>query len=335
MSAISYFQRFSQKENHVTNNTLLVLRHVYRSSPRKVSLLLNSLLEEEVPVGLEFRQQVRGTHSVPDALISQQPLSVFIEAKLGDALDTAQIERHLKSIKNREHSKGSAILIGLTTQRIERDIENLKKKAKADGIRLFVITYSDLAMELRKLCADHEQDLIEIVEDYQAFLAAEGLLSHVYDRMVVFPTGTSWRENVPHGLYYEPAGRSPKWNCRFLGIYHNKRVSHVGRIETVTVCRFEGGKVVVEGSELGELNDAQQSRIRQIIDDTDYYDLKDGESLRYYLVDKFVETRFIKVSPGGMRGHRFFDLSEYVGTLNLGAATTMELAAALKGKTFD
>ena len=36
MSSITDFQRFSQRETHVTNNTLLVLRHLYRVSPALV-----------------------------------------------------------------------------------------------------------------------------------------------------------------------------------------------------------------------------------------------------------------------------------------------------------
>lgn len=336
MTAVSYFQRFSQKENLITNNTLLMLSHIYRSSPRKVSLLLNALFEEEVPVGLEFRQQVHGTHSVPDALIAQQPLSVFIEAKRGGELDLGQVERHIASIENLALPKGSAILVGLTAQKIEQDVERIKNNAEAHGIRFFAITYLDLADELRKLCAEHEQDLIEIVEDYRAFLAAEGLLPQPYNWMVVFPAGTSWRENVLFGMYYEPPSRSAKWNCRFLGIYHEKIVSHVAYVQAASVCRFDNGELVVDETEHGTLTDHHRSRIRQAMETTTYYNLKDGEPLRWYLVDAFVETKFVKTSPGGMRGHRYFDLAEYVGGLNLGPETTATaVARALQDKTFE
>lgn len=60
MSRVSYFQRFSQRENHATNNTLLLLRHLYQSSPFKIGRVLTSLVEAELSIGLMFEQQIRG-----------------------------------------------------------------------------------------------------------------------------------------------------------------------------------------------------------------------------------------------------------------------------------
>ena len=77
MSQVSYFQRFSQPENHATNNTLLVLRYFYQSSPFKIQRALTSLLEADLSIGLSFQQQVRGGASVPDALIMQEPLHIY------------------------------------------------------------------------------------------------------------------------------------------------------------------------------------------------------------------------------------------------------------------
>jgi hypothetical protein len=83
MSQISYFQRFSQPENHATNNTLLVFRYFYQSSPFKIQRALTELVENDLSIGLLFQQQVRGDLSVPDALITQQPLHIYVETKRG------------------------------------------------------------------------------------------------------------------------------------------------------------------------------------------------------------------------------------------------------------
>ena len=98
MSRVSHFQRFSQPENHATNNTLLVLRHFYQSSPFKIQRVLTSLLETDLSIGLAFEQQVRGDASVPDALITQQQMRIFIETKRGGDIDPNQIRRHFESI---------------------------------------------------------------------------------------------------------------------------------------------------------------------------------------------------------------------------------------------
>ena len=336
MSSITYFQRFSQRENHVTNNTLLVLRHLYRVSPTKISLLLNALFEEEVPIGLEFQQQIHGTHSVPDALITQQPLHIFIEAKQGDALDADQLDRHIASIADQALPDGSAILIGLTRQRPpDNAIDQSRGNAQARGIRLFCLTYRELALEVEKLCAEYEQDLNEIVQDYKSFLTAEGLLTDPHRRLVVFPCGTSWRENIRFGLYYEPPSRPVKLDCRFLGIYHNKQISHIGQIDAVAVYLPDKDSFRTESVERGTLTEDQKSRIRDTIAATSYYDLN-GDDHRFYIVSQFVPTAFEKASHGGMRGHRYFDLTEYVNSGSLTSDTTADvLAAALRAKQFS
>jgi hypothetical protein len=336
MSAVSYFQKFAQKENHVTNNTLLVLRHLYRASPRKVSLLLNALFEEDVPIGLEFQQQIKAAHSVPDALIKQQPLSLFLEAKLGGALNRDQIERHLNSIKALHLPLGSAILIGLTSEQLPvEQLESLKAKAEAEGVRFYSVTYSDLASELRKLCAEYEQDLLEVIEDYEAFLNAEGLIANPYRRLVVFPCGFSWAENIRFGAYYEPPSRSDKFHCRFLGIYRHKAISHVGKIEAAAICTITEGRLQVLTQEYGEFTERHRARIQQMIEATPYYDLA-SEPHRYYVVDGFIATDFRKISSGGIRGHRYFDLGDYsTGRLPGPRTTTDDVAAMLNQQTFE
>ena len=72
MSDLNYFQIYSQPENHVTNNTLLMLRHVYRTSPLLMERLLTSLAEDDtIKVGLEFKQQQRTASQVPDGFLRQ------------------------------------------------------------------------------------------------------------------------------------------------------------------------------------------------------------------------------------------------------------------------
>lgn len=52
MASIHYFPRYSQKENMVTNNTLLLFSRLYNNSPYKFKLFMNNLLEDsEVEIG--------------------------------------------------------------------------------------------------------------------------------------------------------------------------------------------------------------------------------------------------------------------------------------------
>lgn len=178
MSRVSYFQRFSQRENHATNNTLLVLRYLYQAAPFKLEQVLGGILETTPTIGLTFDQQVKGIHSVPDALISQKPLRMFIETKLGDGLWRDQIERHIASITaNPAEQGGETYLIGLTKTPIsEAEKDSHAEYAKARGVQFRATTFTEIATLLRAACADYEPTLIAIVEDYRSFLENEGLL---------------------------------------------------------------------------------------------------------------------------------------------------------------
>lgn len=57
MSRVSYFQRFSQAENHATNNTLLMLRHIYATGPARLEHVLSDLLEDQtLEIGVTFNR---------------------------------------------------------------------------------------------------------------------------------------------------------------------------------------------------------------------------------------------------------------------------------------
>ena len=78
------FQRYGKRENQVTNNTLLMLRHLYNESPKKLNSVLSTLTDmgEDFFVGVSFNQQVKGTSSVPAAQIFQSPVSIYLGQKL-------------------------------------------------------------------------------------------------------------------------------------------------------------------------------------------------------------------------------------------------------------
>ena len=150
MTKVSYFQRFSQRENHATNNTLLVMRLFYQQSPRKLAAALSELVGEELEIGLVFEQQVRSAASTPDALISQQPLELFFETKRCGELDKKQIKRHIKSIKEADRPYSRRILIGLTRTPIsEADRNELSEQASKASITFAGMTFSGIVLALR------------------------------------------------------------------------------------------------------------------------------------------------------------------------------------------
>jgi hypothetical protein len=336
LSRVSHFQRFSQPENHATNNTLLVLRYFYQSSPFKIERVLSSLLETDLSIGLTFEQQIRGDASVPDALIAQESMKIFIETKRGGFLDADQIRRHLRSIAEHAQGRGEgAILIGLTKEPIaESDRKALAGEAAAQGVTFAAVTFSQVVEALRAQCAEYERELLSIVDDYEGYLAEEGLLEERNQWLVVFPCGTSIAENVRFGIYYEPSSRRCKRNYRFIGTYTQKTVTYVGTVEAIAVASFEGGEFgFVEES--GTLDDDRRKRIVDTVEQTPYYELKSSPH-RYYLVDSFVPTNARKVSAGGIMGMRYLDLTKLAPVYNPRKNySSAELATLLKTATWE
>jgi hypothetical protein len=336
LSRISHFQRFSQRENHTTNNTLLLLRYFYESDPFKLQNVLSSILETDLSIGLEFEQQIRGDASIPDALITQEPMRIFIETKRGGELDSEQIRRHLRSIAadSRTSHGDNPILIGLTKESIgELECRALTAEAVKQGIKFAVVTFSQIADALRAQCKEFDRELVSMVEDYDEYLTEEGLSAGRNQWLTVVPCGTSIAENVHFGLYYEPPSRPSKRNYRFIGLYTMKSVTYVGALEAVAVASF-GKNGITFTEEAGRLTDDHRRRITAAINETKYYDLK-ANPHRFYLVDSFKETDARKTSPQGIWGMRRLDLSEMIPDYNPHRKyTTQELAAALRGTTW-
>jgi hypothetical protein len=323
---VSYFQRFSQAENHATNNTLLLLRYFYQSSPVKIQRALTEIIETDLSIGLSFQQQIRGGFSVPDGLITQEALRIFLETKRGGNLDADQIKRHLQSI-SKNSTRGGDILIGLTKERIaETDRKKLGEKATAHGIAFAAMTFSQIAEVLRGLCAPHESELLAIIEDYESYLSAEGLMEERDKWLVVFPCGETIAKNARFGLYFEPSSRLCK-RCCFIGLYKQKVVAYIGKVEAIAVVSFIGSDVDFVQEE-GTLTDEHRRRIKEVAD------LKNVPH-RYYLVDHFAGTDLKKTSPGSIMGFRYLDLSKLLPSFNPRRDySTDEMAAALKGGTW-
>lgn len=336
MSRVSYFQRFSQRENHTTNNTLLALRHIYEASPFRAQELLISLLDISFSIGLSFDQQVRGSASVPDAVISQEALRIFVETKRGGSLDEAQIAAHVETIEAQRFI-GRRILVGVTKERLAADqFDRCRKLADAAEVTFAAVTFSQIAESLRRDAESHNRDLIAMVEDYDSFIESEGLLEDRARWLPIYPCGDSLAENSRFSLYFEPRSRPSKAKSNYFGVYASKQVRLVGRVETVIICRPNATNTDLEFEwEAGApLTEAHCTRIRAAIDATPYYDLKEEEN-RYYLADRLVETRLYKISPQGVPGYRNLDLKELIDNFRSDAnLSSEELAAALDGKTF-
>jgi hypothetical protein len=100
---VRYFQRYSQKENVVTNNTLLLFSRLYHHSPLTFEKFLTALMEgteSRIVAGVKFTQQIRTKNAVPDGMIQQMSFRVVVETKLYGNPLMDQLENHLNSFED-------------------------------------------------------------------------------------------------------------------------------------------------------------------------------------------------------------------------------------------
>lgn len=338
MTEVTRFPHYHQAENVVTNHVMVMLRTVYKQSPKLLEGLLQALCGNELTVGPSFSQQVAGAHSIPDGLILQAPMAIFIETKLGAHLNHTQLAAHCRTIAERAQNRGGNYLIALTTGEAGRTVPP-EVAATADEHKIIIVetSFRDLVEQVATL-RYHDVDLDEVIQEFVDFIYAQGLVPRQDQFVVGMLTGTSWEANRDYGVYYEPVDRNPKWQrARFLGLYHHKQISHVGRIETaVFAIEDETGTLHFETPEVGVLDDGKRAAIRACIDAAqEYYpDFQSGRH-RYYVVDAFTPTDFRKVSPGGMMGHRYFDVEVVAGSRVPAGASGAAVAALLDGKRYE
>lgn len=335
MAEISYFQKYSQRENHITNNTMLMFRHIYRHNPLRFEKFLKEIISDaQIDIGLVFSQQIREQSSIPDGYIRQTPLSIYIEAKADGELYLEQIQRHVDSVVKSNLPKGSAVIIGLAKkQPNEADIREFERVCNEVGIHYTTITYLELVALLndKGIFPEHETDLQEIIEDYETFLRSDGMLPNPYE-MVAFPCGTSWDENIKYSIYYEQSSKSSKAHVPFIGIYNNKKITHIAEILGTCICKPENGGLIFE-KEYGCVSQEDIDKIRDVISATNYYDLNQGLE-RYYLLGDLYEVNIEKKSSGGIRGHRYFDLKELSGDKILPEDSIEDISRKVSGSSF-
>ena len=315
MPKIHYFQRYSSKENTVTNNTLQLLGRIYNYSPLKASQFLTELTGEPIEIGIEINQQERGRESAPDGQVIQRSFKLLIEAKVDTGPDTDQLIRHSKTFSG-EYQK---ILLLLTKKPLGAREEVEFKDQIPGGIIFKVITYEDICKAAKELFKEHEEEMRDLVDDYVEYCNDTGLFDQSKQLMRIVPCGASLEINKKYGIYFHPADRGYTKH-RFVGIYKDKTVSAIWEIDNIFDAEYNGAdlnKEVIEGQDAGDYDKNLIGIIEEAMEKLGW-DITNGHR---FFCGTPVETNYEKSSPRGIQGARFKNLREVVGndfdTLNI------------------
>lgn len=101
---IHYFQRYHEKENVATANTMLLLSRLYSYSSDKFFRFLKSeYFSDEFNPEIIFTLQERSVSSIPDATITQESFKIVVETKMSDWFYEEQLVRHLNSFTDEKY----------------------------------------------------------------------------------------------------------------------------------------------------------------------------------------------------------------------------------------
>ncbi|MGN0131956.1 MAG: hypothetical protein ACI4AA_05915 [Lachnospiraceae bacterium] len=334
---IHYFQRYNEKENVATANTMLLLSRLYSYSSDKFFRFLKSeFFSDSFSPEIIFTLQEKSVESVPDATIKQESFKIVVETKMSDWFYEDQLIRHLKSFNDEKYK----VMITLAPEHMAED----KKKKFEEKLKEYngqqthpVIhintTFEELANAISDVLDDRDYEIQDVLDDYLNYCYTDGLIpvsdSWKYMRMQL--AGTTFDFNMKANVYYDNAERGFRAHDT-LALYKNKSVRAIGKIiARITAVKTENG--VKYNAEFGELTEERKAVIESAMEDGDShgYDLRTIEH-RYFFVEKFYETDFKKITPRAPMGTRIFDLTKVLGTDHIPA--TERLAELLRNETW-
>lgn len=310
MQEVHYFQRFSKKEDVVTNNTLLLFKRIQHHNTLFFQDILQELLaDENLTVGAVMTEQEAAGGKIADGVIRQSSFHVVLETKLHASFDGNQLKGHLEAFNESNDDLQVLLLLGTQEPAARASAEEIVAKfnqKNGKSVRLVWTTFAIVVDKCRDAIPEHERALLEILDDYSQFCNEAGLLSGSDAGFLIMGCSQSLPDNLKLRLYYDP--RRSHRPAKYIGFYKDKAVQAIGLLEKVVrVDRGKEGLILHEG---GPLTDDQASRIEKAMDlaPTHGWDINHG--CYFFLAGAVEETVFRKDTKYPLRGRRYLDLRE-------------------------
>lgn len=312
---ISQFQKYSQKENAVTNNVLLMLSRLNDLNVTYYKLIVERLNEGNkqqsyFPQPI-FSQQIGLGNGIIDGHIEVRASKILIEAKLNHKefqnklikygkIFTENSQNQLWHLSSKKYSDNEVIEIN----------DKLKLLYPSINIQFNNLIFSDLVDNLEGIYEEniHDLELKLLFQDFKDYCNESNLISNAEFNLLFVPTGFSYNWNKRNKIYYCPINWHSQ-NFKFFGLYNWKSVRTISTIETIIIADYKKQNNELTIHSKGH-TEVQINRLK-----TGLMEL--GEThlgLKYYLFNEneYYETDFKKVSHGGIQGYRYKDLREFI-----------------------
>ena len=331
MSSIHYFQRYSHPENVATNNTMLLLSRLYQDAPNKFNGFLNELLDDnDLAAGVIFKQQQKGKGSIPDGSLSQVSFKVLVETKLHKNFSLHQLTEHLNGFGTEQYQ----VLLSLSPTQPDKSLKSQIETAVSiyndqhkTSVKYLPTTFQEIVTKFNNSLEDHDYELIEIINDFEAYCIQDKLITNIEEKMRVVPCGWTLQENFKFNIYYDPADRGYS-DHNFLGIYADKAIRGIGKVENIITANLlpSGNLQIIESN--SAVTPQQEQNIIGVIAAAkaiNNWDIATGH--KFFSVEQFYPTNYRKTSKYPLQGSKFFNLKELLQLTNL--PSTQEIARIL------
>lgn len=341
MSGIHYFPRYSQKENMVTNNTLLLFNQLYNNSTDKFKRLINLILEEsgiEIDTTVTFKQQEKGKGSIPDAIIEQESFKVVIETKLYGQQNIEQLANHFNYFSHED--KQVFLWVNkepITAEYRQEIIDRLNSfnTVNDNKICFASTTFRSICRCFKDILNDYDIELKELVDDFESFCSDSALIDNTATKMRVILASATFQQNLEYSIYYAPKERGFQQH-KYLGLYKDKAVRAIGEVIGFADYNYDFGSDTIKTVETHLISSTEEQELiikKVIVEAKDKFGFDIAKGHRFFFVKKYYKTDFIKPTKGGLMGQKYFDLAEIKGfDENM---STLQIAEFLKGKEWN
>ncbi len=337
MAVLNQFQQYSQGENTVTNNVLLMLSNLYEINPKYYEDYIKGLTEEsdQYEVIPRFEQQIgnRG-NGIIDGHIQIKASKIIIETKLHGLEWINKLLKYSESFDPNEYK----LLIHLSSKRYsDLDIDRIKNelsvRKELEKINFHSLTYQDLVDQLKELASNYQYEhyLQRLNEHFEIYCINMGLMPRNKNLLRAMACGQSYDLNVKHQFYFDLASRGYS-DFKYLGIYKSKSVRYIGLVENMIEAELDEKNSLVIKNSKNEVTNEQRKKLKQAIQDSVDKGWGIDKNHRFFLLKDFTKTDFKKTSPGGIFRVRYFNLDDVLGKDLTGIKA---IAEKLKSKTWE
>lgn len=312
MAEVGFFPRYRQKENLVTNYTLLVLKQLYNESPKLFQEFITNLIkndEHNIDVGVSFWQQqgfeCDNGKSILDGVIMQDAFTIFIETKLSDWFYSKQLEKHLSNLINMEGKKIFLALSNFDGQKSEVFEQFMRDYQDAKDVIIAYFDFGNFIDILKSIKVDiKSEQLLTLFDEFEEFLYYQNLLPTWKYRLDVVNCAKT-KEFITSNFAYtcpEAKGAYKHLRSRYFGIYENKKVDIIAEIQGVCVVD-ENNKIEISWWDNDKCNDFElMEKTQNLINKIPEY-----RPIQVFLLDNFRDNiNFYKDTSGGMYNSKIY-----------------------------